>query len=308
MTTSTSPGLRHALRAGDPFARESLAFMLQVPEAGVAAAIYTWVNGQGLAGSSVVVFGPSLTENVIAESTKDIWLSDDVDFDDWRVGAMRLEVDDPMQSATVTFDGDRLSLSYRFVGTHPAYLYSTHREGSPQFFADDRYEQSGRVTGELRIGDKVIPLDTTAHRDHSWGTRDWESILHYKWLVCEAGPTSAAHFFDIQALGRRFLRGYVYRDDLMSELVDVECTFDHDDRWCQKSLDATLYDAAGRSTAITARTFASFATHHGPLRAIETGMAVEIDGQPGIGHVEMAWPKTYVKHLVDTYGARSSHA
>jgi hypothetical protein len=300
MRSTKTPGLRHTLREGDPLARESLAFMLQIPEADVAAAIYTWVNGQGVGGSSVVVFGPGIAENVIVESTDGVAIADDVDFDDWQVGALRVQIDHPMESALVTFDGDRLGLAYRFVGTHPAYLYSSHRDGSPAFFADDRYEQSGRVTGELRIDGKVIALDTTAHRDHSWGTRDWEAVLHYKWVVCEAGPTSAAHFFEIQALGRRFVRGYVYKDELMSEAVDVGCSFDHDNRWCQQHLQATITDALGRNTLVTAKTFASFATAHGPLRAIETGMTVEIDGQPGIGHVEMAWPKSYLRHLVST--------
>lgn len=52
MTSHLIDGGRHRLAKGDPLSRESLAFMLQLPEAGVAAAIYTWVNGAGLGGSS----------------------------------------------------------------------------------------------------------------------------------------------------------------------------------------------------------------------------------------------------------------
>jgi len=293
-------GLRHRLRTSDPFARESLAFMLQLPDAGIAAAAYTWVTGLGRAGSLLTVFGPGVDGGRATEFVDGIEVDDQMGFDRWVVGPLSLTIADPMQSAIVQVSGDELELSYHFDATHPAYLYSNHPEGSPAFFADDRYEQSGRVTGELRIGERVYEIDTTAHRDHSWGTRDWGSVQHYKWIVSQAGPDTAVHLFDIQALGRRYLRGYVYKDGSMAEITDAQCTFGHDERWWQTSVEATIVDAASRTTHFRSETFAGFRAKHGPLTAIETGMRVTIDDRPGIGHVEMAWPTTYFKHLIES--------
>jgi hypothetical protein len=301
MSNDLIHGSRHRLVKGDPLSRESLAFMLQLPEAGIAAAIYTWVNGLGLAGSALTVFGPGVDGGTRSEHVDGIEVSDETGFDHWSVGAMRVTVTEPMRSAVVEFAGEQLGLEYRFDGTHPAYLYSTHPDGAPSFFADDRYEQSGRVTGHLRVGDRVFDIDTTAHRDHSWGTRDWGAVQHYKWIVSEAGPDIAVHVFDIQALGRRYLRGYVYKDGLMAEVRDADCTFTHDERWWQTSVAATIVDSAGRTTDFASETFASARVKHGSdLTAIETGMTVAIDSRPGVGHVEMAWQTNYLKHIAST--------
>lgn len=297
--THLESGLRHKLRPDNPFSRESLAFMLQLPEAGIAACAYTWVNGAGRAGALLTAFGPGVEGGRATEFVDDIPVDDAMNFDKWVVGPLRLTIPDPMQSAIVEVSGKKLGISYHFDATHPAYLYSNHPEGSPAFFADDRYEQSGRVRGELRIGGRVFEIDTTAHRDHSWGTRDWGSVQHYKWIVSQAGPDTAVHVFDIHALGRRYLRGYVQKDGIMAEVRDVDCSFDHDSNWWQSSVDATIVDAASRTTHFRSETFAGFRAKHGPLTAIETGMRVVIDDQPGIGHVEIAWPTTYFNHLID---------
>lgn len=46
------------------------------------------------------------------------------------------------------------------------------------------YEQSGRVTGKMRLGDREIVLDNLpAFRDHSYGKRDWNYFDRYVWLV-----------------------------------------------------------------------------------------------------------------------------
>lgn len=298
--TQRESGLRHQLRVDNPLSRESLAFMLQLPDAGIAACVYTWVNGAGRAGALLTAFGPGVEAGRATEFVDDIPVDDGMDFDRWAVGPLRLTIRDPMESAIVEVTGKELGITYDFAATHPAYLYSNHPAGSPAFFADDRYEQSGRVSGELRIGDRTFEIDTTAHRDHSWGTRDWGSVQHYKWIVSQAGPDTAVHVFDIQALGRRYLRGYVYKDGTMAEVREAECSFEHDSNWWQCSVDATVVDAASRTTHFHSETFAGFRAKHGPLTAIETGMRVVIDSKPGIGHVEMAWPTTYFKYIAAT--------
>lgn len=96
----------------------------------------------------------------------------DADFTDWKVGTFHL-VDGDRNIARLQIVGDRLSVDYRFEAMHPAFLYSTGRpdraEALPSFAATDRYEQSGRAVGTIRIDDRTIEFDTFGHRDHSWG-------------------------------------------------------------------------------------------------------------------------------------------
>src|SRR5438094_599627 len=82
--------------------------------------------------------------------------------------------------------------------------------------ADGRFEQSGRVQGTLRVAGRTIPFDTTAHRDHSWGTRDWSSLHHWKWISGQGGPGPGApegtvltfNAFKGLALGQVDINGY----------------------------------------------------------------------------------------------------
>src|SRR3546814_5597958 len=107
-------------------------------------------------------------------------------------------------------------------------IYSTHAGGCPPYAADDRIEQSGRITGTLRIGDRVIDIRTMGHRDHSWGTRDWGALHFYRWLQSQAGEDMSVHFWEFYALGERQLRGYVCKDGLMAEITTLDLRWQGD--------------------------------------------------------------------------------
>src|SRR3546814_10821374 len=111
---------------------------------------------------------------------------------------------DVCSSDLVRWEGPEASVDFRFEAFHPPYAYSTHAGGCPPYAADDRIEQSGRITGTLRIGDRVIDIRTMGHRDHSWGTRDWGALHFYRWLQSQAGEDmrSEEHTSELQSLMR----------------------------------------------------------------------------------------------------------
>ena len=288
---------RHQLR-DDPTARESLVFMLQLPEHDIAAFVYTWVNGQNKAGAALCVYGPAVGPEPIFEAVDGIAVPADQGFDRWRVGNVQVVHGAALQTADVSYVNDRVNLQYHFEASHPAYNYGCHAGGCPPWLADDRFEQSGRVSGVLRVDGKEIPFDTMGHRDHSWGTRDWGVAQHWKWLEAQAGPTSAVHFFEMEALGRHYLRGYVQRDGITAEVSSVEVTYQHDAMLLHTEIDATVTDELGRVTRVHGKTFALFEFKVSPLATLnEASMVVEIDGVKGVGHVEMCWPKAYLDYL-----------
>lgn len=296
-TLDTVHDARHRLPR-EPLARESLVWMLQLPEEGLAGFVYTWVSGESKAGTAFALYGPGVGDGPIFEVVDGIAVPEDQGFDDWRVGGLQSCHREPLETADVAFAGERASLEYHFEATHPAYNYGSHRDGCPEWIADDRFEQSGLARGVVRVGGREIEFDTTGHRDHSWGTRDWGVAQHWKWLESQAGPDVAVHFYEIQALGRTILRGYVNRDGRVAEVTAVEVEYEHDEQLFHTSIAAVVEDDAGRSTTVRGTTFAKLEFPVSPLATLnECSMSIEIDGEPGVGHVEMSWPKSYLDYV-----------
>jgi hypothetical protein len=287
---------RHQLRR-EALARESLAYMFQLPDEGLAGYLYTWVNGESVAGSALFLYGPAVGEEPIEVLVNGIQMPEDQGFDDWRVGGMHVRHGDG-ETAEITFTSDQANVEYRFEATSPAYLYSCHPDGSPPFIADDRDEQAGRISGVLRFGGREIPFEGMGHRDHSWGTRHWGIAQHWKWFESQAGPDLAVHFMELQVMGDRLVRGYVYRDGAMAEVTDLEITYEHDEDFFHHSFQARVGDELGRDTAVRGTVFARYVmTPHPQSMNNEGSVALEIEGVPGVGHLEMQWQKPYLEYI-----------
>lgn len=292
---------RHRLKK-DPLARESLVFMLQLPEHDLAAFVYTWVSGESKAGAALCVFGPAVGAEAIFDIVDGISVPEDQGFNDWRVGKVHVRHLHPLQAAEVTYAGESASLRYHFEAVHPAYNYGSHEGGCPAWVADDRFEQSGRVRGVLTVGGREIHFDTMGHRDHSWGTRDWGIGQHWKWLEAQAGDDLVVHCWELEYLGERAVRGYVLRDGRIAEITGVRSSFKHDQDLMHTYQESVIEDDAGRVTTVKGTTFATFEFKVSPLATLnECSMAVEIDGKPGVGHVEMFWPKAYLDYVRARY-------
>lgn len=288
---------RHVLGAG-PLERESVPYVFVLPEHGLAVFAYTWVNKEQRAGSLFVVYGPGAGDQPIVEAIDNIEMSADRNFDDWRVGKVHLKQDLKLQTADLSVDGERIGIDLHFEAAHPAYAYGFHPEGCPSYAASNRLEQAGRIRGVLRLDGRSIEFDTTGARDHSWGTRDWQTPQHWKWLHAQAGPELCVHFWQIHARGRTDLRGYVFRDGHMAEVDSVEVDFHTDQQYRQSRIDALVHDTADRTTRVIGEFFAHFPLLPGPQTTLnEAALSCEIDGRPGVGWCEFQWPTAYLDYL-----------
>lgn len=287
---------RHEL-AREELQRESIAYMFQLPDDGIAGYLYTWVNGLGSAGSAMFMYGPAVGEEPIEVLVTSHPMPPEANFDDWQVGNLHIaQAED--ESAVCTFADERVEIDYRFEPTHPAYAYSCHPDGSPQFIADDRFEQSGRISGEIRFDGKTIPFDGMGHRDHSWGTRHWGIAQHWKWCETQAGPDLAVHFMELHALGNRILRGYVWRDGEMAEVTDVDVSYEWDEDFWHTAARAVVEDDLGRTTSLSGDVFARYKMEPHPMSSNHEGsLRLEIEGVPGVGHLEMQWQKPYLDYV-----------
>jgi hypothetical protein len=285
--------LRHQLRPG-PHARESLFYNVLLPDEGLMVFVYTWVDAADRAGHLFAVVGDN-NERLVFSAVDGVDVGGR-DFDDWAVRGLWLRHTDLLRTAEFGVDIEGASLRATFTGTHEAFDYAQNADGCPAFIADNRFEQSARVTGELVLDGRTIPFDTTGHRDHSWGTRDWDTIQDWKWISAQAGDGVSLNVMQLHARGETTRHGYVFRDRVLEPVVDVRTRAEYDDNWWQTALHLTVTDAGGRQTELTARRYALLRFDAGErLTLHEAGCRGTIDGRAAVVHFEAGWDRAYAQ-------------
>ena len=300
MTSSLERGddLRHRPPAGSK-SRDSLFFNLILPDHDLALQVYTWVDHEGVAGRQVAVFGPD--RRPIALDVETSVAMGDADFDDWSVAGLEVRHLTPLQTASVRFNGDQVHLTYDFEGIHEPFAYSQNAEGCPQWMASDRFEQTGRVSGELVVDGRTIAFDRLAHRDHSWGRRHWGMPQHWKWVVAQTPLGVGLNVMFWIARGDPGINGYVLRDNRPVPIESGQARAGYDDDMTQRSLTATVQDADGGVTELRMNRFGLLRLASASDTAVyEAACSASIDGEPGWGQFEVLWPKAYLERLLAT--------
>jgi hypothetical protein len=284
-----------------PDVRESLAYLVPLPELGLGVIFYTWVHalgedGRARAGSAGIVFGPGVGDPVF-EVHDHIGVPDSMTFLDWQVGPGSLSLSDDMMSSSITFRGERVRFEYEWAGVNPSFGFGANRNGCPSWLADDRTEQGGHVTGSLTVDGTTHVLDGYAHRDHSWGMRDWGGATHWKWWNVLTPGGTAIHAMELQYFGKTTLHGYVQKDGLMATILELDADLTFDERFMHTAVTARIRDDEGRVTEVTCRQGADLAWPVSPRLWIhEAAMHTTVDGVDGVGYIECAWPPEYIAH------------
>ncbi len=141
--------------------RESIPYIVVLPEHQIAFFTYTWVSKDSVAGAALAVFGPGVGGDPIQQRLADRPVSPDMGFDDWQIEGFEMQQDLQFGAAHVRWETPEATLDYEFTATHPPYAYASDPRGCPAYCATDRIEQAGRVKGTLRIGERVIEFDAT---------------------------------------------------------------------------------------------------------------------------------------------------
>ncbi|WP_293395893.1 hypothetical protein [Nevskia sp.] len=287
---------RHKLR-NLPLERESIPYVIALPEQGIAAFVYTWVSKDNLAGSALAAYGPGIGDTPVFEAVDGIPMGPEKNFDNWQVGKLHLAQDLKLKTAKFGVVTDRVVIEANYEALHPAFAYSFHPDGCPAFAATNRLEQAGRVHGTIKVDGKAIAFDTFCARDHSWGTRDWGQPQHWKWLHAYNQGTQV-HFWKIEVGGRSELRGYLNRDGQFAQVANVEVSFTTDARYHQKTISATVTDTLGRKVQVEGEYFATLVMPPVPTcTLVEGAMRCTIDGQAAVGWTEFMWPTDYLAYM-----------
>jgi hypothetical protein len=281
--------------------RDSLFWNLVLPEDRIAVQLYIWTDGRGVSGRQVAVYQPDREANLV-RNAYNVDLGPNSDLHDWECAGLRLRQPEPLRTAELTYRDEDISLDYAFTARHRPFSYRENPAGCPHWMATNRYEQSGRATGTLRVGERVIPFtDVWAHRDHSWGRRHWNWVHHWKWLVAGVPSGTELNAMFHIARGEPGVNGHVLRDGEPIPFVDGRAHASYDEDMSQSRLEAELVDARGGRTHLEMERFAIFQLPFGSDTLLsEAACQVRIDGEEGTGQFETLWPRGYVQRLVDT--------
>jgi hypothetical protein len=168
-------------------------------------------------------------------------------------------------------------------------------------WADVHYEHPGRFSGILRYGDEHVALRGTGHRDHSTGPRDVGPMLSHTWVHGEFGSGRAFQVFSAHVARGPELRA-----------ADVRAVPAWQGRDGDPGAFAVELDTGDGPALITGRTlgqryhWSAFepwefafgadldapAGPGAPWPVLETFVALEWDGEPGYGLLEVTRPRT----------------
>jgi hypothetical protein len=260
---------------------------------------YLYVTGSGRAGFNVTVWGDAPRPYVLDLVTGNV--DDAADFEEFSFEGLTLSQPELRRTAKLFYESDNLKLEFDYTALHDTFSYRQNPDGLPSWFAINRFEQTGWVTGSLEFGDRRIQLDRVGHRDHSWGVRNWGVPHHWKWFIAYTPDAAKIVNGWIWIAGGEWgFGGYVVRDGELLPVARIEHHAEYDDDMTQLRLEADLIDIRGERTRLVLDRFGlvKLPTNDAMDTIImEAACEATIDGIGGAGQFETHWPQTYLRHL-----------
>jgi hypothetical protein len=144
------------------------------------------------------------------------------------VADLHISMIEALKTFRIQLHDRQLSVELNWQGFHdPIDMREVMGEMSGSV-AKGHYEQSGIVTGSVRIRDKTIPVDGFGFRDHSWGVRDWEGIRLWKTCVGQFSQDFAIASGEIHEFnGSKSYLGLVYDRGELLAIKDVNIELDN---------------------------------------------------------------------------------
>ena len=293
--------LLHAESAVNDSSRESMLLTAPIPEENLLVFLYLWREGGTKWGRFFFVGGTDMAKpEFLTMETDGKYTGDDLR--DFEVSGLRWRQPEPLKVAEISFADDECELELRFEGLHHPFDYHDNADGCPpEYLAARRYEQSGRTSGVLRLRGREIVIDGFGHRDHSWGQRNWNPFLEWKWMNAAShdGSTSV-HCFLYNVKGEIFTNGYTNRNGVVTPIIQGAAKAELDENLTHRRIVGRFVDESGSEMNLDARFAAGWSMPIRHLLLNEIGMSGTLDGKPATAHVEMGWPVEYVQRLTNS--------
>jgi hypothetical protein len=157
-------------------------------------------------------------------------------------------------------------------------------------FAPGHIEAGSRVTGTLSLGGQQVAIDGLAYRDHSWGKRDWGTLLSHRWIAGTVGPAltfNAASWHGVDGSLRSF--GIVVRDGKIDYATEVDIVvFMEIDAQTHRGGILSLTLDSGETITLHPKVVDGFLTHHNGIGCVDELCDVEWNGLAGFCDFEIS--------------------
>ena len=287
--------------SGFAHGRESLFWVMPVPDQGVLAMAYLWRDAHdGKYGRLVGITDRFGGEPRYHDAQIGLDLEGD-DFDDCAAAGLRVTQPDPLRTAVLDYEDSEFALHITHEGLHEPFSWRDGLGGCPEWAAFDRFEQSTRTSGSITVAGRTITFDQgIGHRDHSWGTRDWRALQHWKWMNAATLDGSVSlHGWISFALGERQVNGYVNRAGTLSPIVEAEAHSRLDDAFMHTHTSARFRTLDGAELLMETEAVAGMPLIARHMQANEVACTATLDGAPAVAHIEHGWPVSYIADYVD---------
>lgn len=165
-------------------------------------------------------------------------------------GGLRYSVIEPFRQVSMEYDGDLLIVEHPDQLREPQELFANgervpghvawvHEAESPihggeprndsiqtmygRDFSLGHFNQHGRVTGEIRVGDQSWPIAGRGWRDHSWGPRYWQAIYYYRLFIANFTNGDGLMLLKItDSDGRARRQGVLLVNGRYEEVIDLD--------------------------------------------------------------------------------------
>lgn len=156
-------------------------------------------------------------------------------------------------------------------------------------FAPGHFEAGGPIRGTLKLGDRSFVIDGVCYRDHSWGRRDWKTLLSHRWIAGSCGPEltfNAASWHGTDGSLRTF--GIIARNGVVSHAeVDI-VVFMEIDACTHRGGILTLRLADGEEIVLRPKVVDGALTLHNNIACIDQLCLVEYQGRQGFCDFEIS--------------------
>jgi hypothetical protein len=99
-------------------------------------------------------------------------------------------------------------------------LWVANTESMAKVSVTGHYHHHCRVRGNVRLAGEAIPIEGFAWRDHSWGVRHWDGILHHRCFSASFGDDHAIDFFSLVDVHGTLSRGGVVARGGRKEIIE----------------------------------------------------------------------------------------
>lgn len=178
----------------------------------------------------------------------------------------------------------------RFEDFHPRYHY--HALVDAHYNQDataHHFEVAGRVTGEVRLGDRTLQVNALGYRDRSWGPRTWGTLRSTRWWPCVFGPDLSIHILHCVIDSGHMIRlGYVMKNGVARPIIDSDMAIQlESDAMTPRRGECTLHLADGESMTLVSERVDGIVLHVRGYTAVEAIGEVRLGDRVGMSNMEV---------------------